>query len=46
VLSVDVTAVQQDQVFEQFTISFEKSGEDVEMVLAWDKTLVSVPISF
>jgi hypothetical protein len=46
VLSVDVTAVEQDQIFEQFTIAFEKSGEDIEMVLAWDKTLVSVPISF
>jgi hypothetical protein len=46
VLTVDVTAVEQDQVFEQFTIAFHKSGEDIEMVLAWDKTLVSIPISF
>jgi len=46
VLSVDATAVQQDQVFEQFTISFEKSGEDAEMVLFWDKTVVSIPFSF
>ena len=45
VLTVDATAVEQDQVFEQFTIAFEKSGEDIEMVLAWDKTLVSLPIS-
>jgi hypothetical protein len=44
-LQVDVAPVQQDQVFEQFTISFEKSGEDIEMVLAWDKTLVALPIS-
>lgn len=46
VLSIDARAVEQDQIFEQFTISFEKSGEDVDMVLAWDKTLVAVPISF
>jgi hypothetical protein len=46
VLTVDATAVEQDRVFEQFTISFEKSGEDIEMVLAWDKTLVSIPVSF
>jgi hypothetical protein len=46
VLVINATAVNQDQVFEQFTIAFEKSGEDIEMVLAWDKTLVSVPISF
>jgi hypothetical protein len=44
-LNVDVAPVWQDQVFEQFTISFEKSGEDIEMVLAWDKTLVALPMS-
>lgn len=46
ILNVVASAVQQDQVFEQFTISFEKSGEDIEMVLAWDKTLVALPISY
>lgn len=46
VLKVDVTAVEQEQVFEQFTISFNKSGEDAEMVLAWDKTVVAMPFSW
>ena len=46
VLSVNVHAVQQEQQFEQFTISFEETGEDVEMVLIWDKTLVAVPLSY
>lgn len=46
VLKVDVHAVMQEQVFEQFTIAFEKTGEDAEMVLIWDKTLVSVPFTF
>jgi hypothetical protein len=46
VLSIDVAPVQQDQVFEQFTIAFEKTGEDAEMVLFWDKTLVAIPFSF
>ena len=46
VLQVDVHAVQQDQVFEQFTIDFEKTGEDAEMVLMWDTTLVSVPFTY
>lgn len=46
VLAIDVSSVKQDQVFEQFTISFEKSGEDIEMVMAWDKTLVALPIAF
>jgi len=44
VLSIDVIPIEQNQVFEQFTISFNESGEDAEMVLAWDKTLVMVPI--
>jgi hypothetical protein len=46
VLTVDVHAVQQGRIFEQFTISFEKVGEDAEMVLIWDKTLVAVPFSY
>jgi hypothetical protein len=46
VLTVDITAIEQDQVFEQFTISFEKSADEIEMVFAWDKTVASVPISY
>lgn len=46
VLKVDVHAVQQDQEFEQFTIAFDKTGEDGEMVLFWDTTLVAVPFIF
>ncbi|HEY4656387.1 MAG TPA: DUF2911 domain-containing protein [Cyclobacteriaceae bacterium] len=46
VLTVDVPAMLQDRVFEQFTISFESVGEDVEMVLMWDKTLAAVPFSY
>jgi hypothetical protein len=46
VLTLDVHALQQEQEFEQFTISFEMVGEDAEMVLLWDKTLVAVPFSF
>lgn len=45
VLSVDIRSVQQDQEFEQFTIQFEEVGEDIEMVLLWDKTLVAIPMS-
>lgn len=46
VLKIDVHAVQQDRLFEQFTIAFEKVGEDAEMVLIWDKTLVAVSFSY
>lgn len=46
VLSLNVHAVLSQREFEQFTISFEKVGEEAEMVLIWDKTLVAVPFSF
>jgi hypothetical protein len=46
VLSVKAMALQQEQEFEQFTIAFEKTGEDAEMVLIWDKTLVALPFSY
>lgn len=46
VLSIDVRSVQQEKEFEQFTIAFEKVGEEAEMVLMWDKTLVVVPFSY
>ncbi len=45
-LQVVVRSVKQKRQFEQFTISFEKTGEEAEMVLIWDKTLVAVPIGF
>jgi hypothetical protein len=44
-LTVDVPSVLQDKEFEQFTISVEKSGEEMELILMWDKTLVSVPFT-
>lgn len=46
VLSIPVSATNQDQVFEQFTIAFDKMGDEAEMVLLWDKTVVSVPFSY
>lgn len=47
VLKVRVTPLLQEQVFEQFTISFEKTGgNDAEMVLFWDKTLVAMPFTY
>jgi hypothetical protein len=45
VLVVEVPSVLQGKEFEQFTISLEKSGEENELILMWDKTLVSVPFS-
>ncbi len=45
VLTVDVPALTHDKEFEQFTISIEEVGEDFELILLWDKTVVVVPIS-
>lgn len=46
VFSIPVHAVKQERVFEQFTIAFEKVGEEAEMVLLWDNTVVAVPFSY
>lgn len=45
VLSIPIHAVVQDRTFEQFTIAFEKIGEQSEMVLLWDNTVVAVPFA-
>jgi hypothetical protein len=45
VLKVDVLAVRQEREFETFTIAFERTDEEAEMVLIWDKTLVALPFS-
>ncbi len=46
VLEVTVPAVQQDKVFEQFTIELVKMGDEAEMILLWDKTVVAIPIEY
>src|SRR5690242_9504295 len=46
VLSLPIHAVKQKRMFEQFTITFEKMGEEAEMVLLWDQTVVAVPFSY
>jgi hypothetical protein len=46
VLTVQVAPLQQEKEFEQFTIAFNMTAEEAEMVLLWDKTLVSMPFSF
>jgi hypothetical protein len=42
-LSVQALSVQQEKEFEQFTISIERWGEEMQLIFMWDKTLVSVP---
>lgn len=45
VVMVDVPVLLQDKVFEEFTISVEKIGEEQELIFIWDKTLVAVPFT-
>lgn len=43
-LTLEVAAIKTRDLFEQFTISFERMGQEIEMILMWDQTLVVVPI--
>ena len=45
VVTVDAPVLIQDKEFEQFTISVEKAGEELELIFIWDKTLVAVPFT-
>lgn len=44
VLVVTVPAGQTDEMVDQFTISFEKTGEGADLVLRWERTEVRVPL--
>lgn len=46
VLSVPAHVVKQEKIFEQFTIQFEKTADDVDMILLWDQTVVTVPMQY
>jgi hypothetical protein len=45
VVKVNVPVTPTSSVVETFTISFEESGTEILMNIAWDTTLVAVPIS-
>ena len=44
VLITKVPVVLSPKDIEQFTITIEKAGDSMELVLLWDKTVVAVPI--
>lgn len=43
-LTLDVATIKTPDLFEQFTITFEQMGEEIEMILMWDHTLIVVPM--
>ena len=45
VLIAEFPSMNTPKEFEQFTITVEKVDDMLELILAWDKTLVAVPIS-
>ncbi len=45
VFSIEAPVLIQDKEFEQFMISVENNGEELELILIWDKTLVSIPFT-
>jgi hypothetical protein len=45
VLLIEAPVLLQDKEFEQFTISVEKLGEELELIFIWDKTLVAAPFT-
>jgi hypothetical protein len=43
-VSVPRTELSEDDAVDQFTISFEETGMDVDIVLRWERTEVKIPI--
>ncbi len=46
VLRVDVPVQKSPTVVEPFTLSFNKSTNGADMIMAWDEAMVTVPFSF
>lgn len=44
-LVLEVSAINTQSMFEQFTIDFEALHNEIDMVMMWDQTLVVVPIA-
>lgn len=45
VVTVECTVGQTETEIEQFTISLEKTGDEMELVFLWDKTVVAAPFT-
>ena len=45
ILTIEVPAINTQDLFEQFTISLEHMSEEIHMIIMWEKTLVVVPIT-
>jgi len=45
VVTVEVPVSKTETEIEQFTISIEKTGDEIELIFLWDKTVVAVPFT-
>jgi hypothetical protein len=45
VVTVEVPVGHTETEIEQFTISIEKTGDEMELIFLWDKTVVAVPFT-
>lgn len=43
-LVIEVSAINTQNVFDQFTIDFESMHNEIDMVMMWDQTMVVVPL--
>lgn len=46
VLRFDIPATQMETVYEPFTIEFEQGKKNVNLIMMWDRTKVTIPIEF
>ena len=44
-LVIEVSAINTQNVFDQFTIDFESMHNEIDMVMMWDQTMVVIPIT-
>jgi hypothetical protein len=45
VITAEVPSLRQEKIIEKFTISVEKAEEELQLVLMWDTTIVSLPMT-
>jgi hypothetical protein len=45
ILKVTVPTISTQDVFEQFTITFDEMGDDINLIMMWDQTMVVVPFT-
>lgn len=44
-LTVSVPSISTSEIFDQFTITFDEMGEEIDLIMMWDQTMVVVPFT-